>query len=64
MMHDVMPDGSCSCGAHKKCPACGGPLAYIGYDNEPTYGVGHVWDPECLRCDEPVFPEEERGGEG
>lgn len=55
-----MEDGSCSCGARKLCPKCFGNYELIGYDNEPRYGFGHVWDTDCRFCPGEV----ERGGEG
>ena len=63
MNHDVMSDGSCSCGATKSCPSCGGPLNLIGYDGEDRYGFGHIWDMDCRYCPEPTWIEEDfRGG--
>lgn len=62
MTHDILEDGSCSCGALKSCRRCGAPMKLIGYDNEPRYGVGHVWDTECAHCDDSLI--EPYGGEG
>lgn len=49
MTHDVLPDGTCSCGRVKACPVCDASLVMIGYDSDPRHGFGHIWG-ECTNC--------------
>lgn len=49
MTHDCTPDPfACSCGVGRNCPDCGSAMTYVGYDNEPRYGVGHIF--LCTEC--------------